>query len=267
MPIDDLHLPDLAVDTLVALHLIYFASFVVRGAIGLGSLSPTVLFGTLVVGPHNAVLLALLTNLASQVQFLPQALSDGDWTIARRILIPNFAGAAVGVWMFNWIDPASLTIVLGLALGLVVVADITRVLDRLAQDLPMSGHVTMLTLSAVAGLISGIAGAGGLLLIAVYLRLICPEPRTLRGTILLMSLLIVAWRFFLLLLTGQITIQLLVGAATLLPVVILGGWVGHRIFSGLSRRRFYQVFQVVILLAASILLVRGLMSLGSGDPV
>ena len=123
----------------------------------------------------------------------------------------------------------------------------------------------MFTLSAAAGLVSGIAGAGGLLLVAVYLRLICPEPRKLRGTILLMGLLIVAWRFILLLVSGEITLTLVVAAVSLLPVVILGGWVGHRIFKGLSKERFYQVFQAVLLLAATILLVRGLLSISGSD--
>jgi uncharacterized membrane protein YfcA len=81
-----------------------------------------------------------------------------------------------------------------------------------------------------------------------------------------MALLIVAWRFLLLLLSGEITLPFAFAAASLLPVVILGGWFGTRIFAGLSKERFYQIFQAVLLLAAAVLLVRGLLTVSGNYP-
>jgi uncharacterized membrane protein YfcA len=244
-----------------ALALVYFGSFFIKGAVGMGSLSPSILLGTLFIGPHQAILLALLTNIASQAQFVPQGLRDGDWAVTRSILVWNFAGAGLGVWIFGQVESATLTILLALTLGAISVADMTRALERLSRNRNMTGTATMATLAGLAGLVSGVAGAGGLFLVAIYLKLICPEPRRFRGTIILMSTFVVTWRFLLMLLAGHITLELAGLALLLLPFVILGGLSGSRFFGRLSTRRFFHVFHSVMMSAAAILLLKGLWAL------
>lgn len=250
-------LPDLSIGRFAVLSAIYFAAFAIKGAIGLGSLTPAVLFGTLIVGPHAAVLLALLTNICTQVQFIPQALRDGDWRVARRIIVANFAGAAVGVWLFGWLDAAILTMTLGATLGAICLADMTGVVKRFAIGRDLTKPVPMAVLSGVAGLVSGIAGAGGLFLLAIYLKHTTPDPRSFRGTILMMSTLIVGWRFVLMLWAGHVTAPLALQTATLLPFAVGGGLFGTLVFARLAPARFYLVFQLVLLFAAGVLLIKG----------
>lgn len=72
-------------------------------SLGIGALSPAILFATMLVGPHHAVLLAVVTNAVSHLQILPQGLRDGDWKIARQVMVGNFAGSVLGGIVGTWV--------------------------------------------------------------------------------------------------------------------------------------------------------------------
>lgn len=240
-----------------ALVAIYFAAFFLKGAIGIGGMSATVLFGTMVVGPHHAVLLAQVANLVSVVQFVRAGIRDGDWTLARRIVVPLFLGNGIGVTVFGWIDAAALTPVVGVALGTVALLDMTDAMARLGDARRAITPGLLFALSLVAGILGGITGAAGLVLIALYMRMMGMEPRAFRGTIYLLSTLVITLRLVLFGSTGFITVPLMAQAAALMPVVVAGGLAGARLFPHLTARRFYRLFQGVVLLAAVGLVLRG----------
>ncbi len=242
----------------VLLFLVYFFAFAVKGAFGLGSLTPTVLFGAWVVEPHHAVLLALVSNAYTQIQFIPDGVRHGDWGLVRRVVPANFAAAALGVWIFGRLDGPVLTLVLGLALGAIIVTDLTRALPALAEQTNLRSPVVVVSLSALAGLTSGVTGAGGLIFLALYLKLACPEPRSFRATIILLAALMVAWRVAVLAMSGFVTPTLLLECAVLLPITLLGGWVGIRLFRWLPREYFYTGLQLVLIAAAVNLVWKGL---------
>ena len=62
---------------------VYFGSFLIRGVVGVGNLALIIILGTLILGPHHAVVLAVTTTTVSQIQIVRPALRDGDWKIAR----------------------------------------------------------------------------------------------------------------------------------------------------------------------------------------
>lgn len=229
-----------------------------KGSIGVGALTPTILFGALVIGPHHAVALALIANLLSQLQFLGTGFRDGDWVIARRVIVPNFAFATFGVWVFGRIDAPVLILLLGGVLGLLALSDLLGWWTRLAEVVDLSRPGPVFALSGFAGLVSGVTGAGGLLFIAVYLRVICPEKARFRGTILLLSLLVVAWRTFVMAVSGHIGLTDAAEGILLFPAIMLGGFTGTVIYGRISERRFSRVLQSVILFGAAVLLWRGL---------
>ena len=230
--------------SLIFLSVIYFASFAVKGAIGIGSLTPTVVFGAMVIDAHHAVALALMANILSQLQYVAHGFRDGDWVLARKIIIPNFAAAAIGIWIFGRIGAPELTFVLGLALGLLVLFDIGGVWTMIA-----------------AGLISGMTGAGGLFLIAVYLRLVKRDKADFRATILLLAVLVVAWRAAVMIYSGHIDLQIATEGALLFPIILLGGLAGSMAFGRISEKRFTRTLQFVLLFGATVLFWRGLSQL------
>lgn len=242
---------------LALLFAVYFGAFFVKGAVGVGSLTPTVVFGTLILGPHHAIALAAIVNILSQAQYVRPALRDGSWTIVKRIIVPNFLFAAIGVWIFGRLGSAELTFALGLALGGLVVADLLGLWNRLAQKVDVANPIAVFVLSGMSGLISGVTGAGGLLFIAVYLRIICTDKVQFRGTILLLSMLVVGWRAAVMSISGHVDLTTLLESFVLLPTVVVGGIVGTMLYARISERHFTRMLHAVMLFGATVLLWRG----------
>ena len=130
---------------------------------GLGALTPVILFGSFIVRPHHSVLLALTANALSQVQFIPQAIRDGEWKIARKVIGANFAGAVVGIWIFGRLDEGWMTLALGAMLGLLSLLDQSNRASQLIGRIKLDSRFVILSLSGAAGLLSGVTGAGGLI--------------------------------------------------------------------------------------------------------
>jgi uncharacterized protein len=235
---------------LTLLFLLLFVAFFIKGAIGIGSLTPTVVFGALLIGPHHAVLLALIANVVSQVQFLGPAIREGDWRIARKVVAANFVGAAIGIWIFGRVGGAALGLILGLVLGAIVIADLTRLLERVTAERDLEQPATVFTLAGLSGLISGVTGAGGLLLLAIYLRMICRDKQTMRATVLLLSTLFVSWRAVVMTASGFVTPTLLLEGALVTPVLVVAGMLGTLFHRRISEARYVLLLQLVILMGA-----------------
>jgi uncharacterized membrane protein YfcA len=245
---------------LIGLALVYFLSYLIKGTVGVGGLTPAILFGTYLLGPHHAVLVALTTNALAQVQFIPQGFRDGDWKAVSKIIAANFPCAAIGIWIFGRLEGSSLSLVLGLTLGALVLLDPSDRLSSRLGGMKFGSSLTLYVLAGASGLISGVAGGGGLFFLVIYLRYLCKDPRTLRGTTLLLGVVLVAWRVSILAFTGFISLGILKESLFLLPVTFLGGLVGTRLYKSLSAERFYQFFKIVLVLAAIGLIHKGLRS-------
>ncbi|MDH5749953.1 MAG: sulfite exporter TauE/SafE family protein [Rhodospirillales bacterium] len=252
--------PELALSSFLLLIVIYFFGFFVKGALGMGAMTPTVLFGAWVIGAHHAVLLALVCNLFSQVQFLPEGFRYGDRAFTLRAVVPLFAAIALGVWIFGRLDDSGLELVVGFVLGGIVLLDATGLSKWI--EARFRGHPSLFIIAAtISGLISGIIGAGGLFILAAFLKVVCPEPRKFRATMLLIITLAVIWRATTFAVGGFITPQLLLESAVLIPAIVAGGWVGMKFFHSISADRFNLFFRIFLIAAAASLMWRGLVKL------
>lgn len=244
---------------LVALVAIYGVVASVRGALGFGAVAPTIVFSTIVLEPHHAILLALATGVWSQVQIVPFGLKHGDWKLARPLFISGFAAIAAGVFVFKKLEPGWLTICLGVAMLGIALLDRYRLMDKLATRIDIRRFSVALGLSSLAGLIAGVAGGGGMYLYSVYLKFACPTPTAMRGTSILIGSIFLFWRFAVAIVFGLISWRLMVESVLLVPVSLAGAWAGIRFFQRADAARFYGAFQAVLMLGAAALLWKGLL--------
>ena len=77
-----------------------------------------------------------------------------------------------------------------------------------------------------------------------------PEPEMKRGIAGLARVLMLSA-------AGLVTFELLLDAASLLPAITLGTWIGTRYFRAVSAERFFATLQWMLLLAAALLAVKG----------
>ncbi len=248
---------DLALWQVLFLCVVYVGAFFIRGCLGFGSVTPTVLGGALVLPPHHAVLLILCTNVISQIQFIGQGIRDGDWQVAKPLILTSLVTLLIGTWLFVKTPGPWLTVILGVALGAVLLLDAGQGLARLKKAIDFRSPKVAVGLAAAAGLLGGLAGAGSAFLMSVYVKLACPEPKTFRGTNLLLTATYVAWRITLVTIAGLISLQLLVEAAVLVPFSVVGGWMGARYATQIPAQKFFRFVQIVLLLASVALIGKG----------
>jgi len=181
--------------------------------------------------------------------------------VVRQVVVANAAGAAIGIWIFGRTEPDLLGIMLGLLLGGIVVLDWGGFVERIGTRLDLRSPAMVWSLSGLSGLISGVTGAGGLLFLALYLRMVCRDRTTLRGTIILLSTVAVLWRALVLALSGFIDRTLLIEGALLATVVLLGGFCGTLLFRRMGDGLFTLGLRAVILVGAFGLIWNGIMQL------
>ncbi len=236
---------------------VYFFAFFIRGIIGFGSALPAVLGSAWVLPPHDAVLLALLTSVFAQVQLLPQGFREANWKISRPMLAGTIVSVVIGVWIFASLSAAWLTIVLGIVLSAAVLADMARVVERLATRMRLDGFGVAFWLAALAGLIAGVAGAGSQYFLSFYIRWAAPSPREFRATNIVISGLATFWRALVTLAAGLISIKLTLEALLVMPAAYAGAWGGEKLAGRLSAERYFGFFRWFLLVAAIALIWKG----------
>jgi uncharacterized membrane protein YfcA len=248
---------DIPVWAVVCVFAAHFLGFFIRGAFGFGSNMPIVLLTTWLLGPHHAILLVVFTATAAQVHLFPQGFGTADWKVTRPLILGMFAGVAIGTWLFTILAADWLTLVMGILITVVVVMDRLRLLERLTRYIDIRARAVTSSLAIISGAVGTVSGGGGLYFLVVYLKLACKTAASLRGTNLILSGISILVRVALLVPTGFITLPLLIEAALLTPIVLLGTWTGTRVFHKMEARRFYDALQLLLLFAAMALMARG----------
>jgi hypothetical protein len=247
--------------TILGVCAIYFAAFMGRGALGFGAIAPAVTLTSFLIPPHHAVLLAVLTATVPQLQILPDGIRHGDWHVSRPAIPALLITIPLGVWLFSRISSDAFSLVLGAGISAIVIMDATKGLDRAAKRIDIRKPSVAFFLSAITGLIAGLAGAGGIMMLAVYLKHACRDYVSLRATAALIGTLLIFWRLISTIVAGLIDLQLISEAALLVPVVYVGVWVGTHFFRKMDARRYYNLFQGLLLLSAIALMIDGIAKL------
>lgn len=246
---------------IVGVALIYFVAFAGRGALGFGAVAPAITLSSFLIPPHHAVLLAILTATVPQLQVLPEGIRRGDWHVARPAIIALVVSIPFGVWAFALIDASMFSLILGFVISVIVIMDTMKLLDRAAKTVDIRKPAIVFGLAGATGFMTGLAGAGGVMMLAVYLKHACRDYISLRATAALMGTILIFWRLFATIVAGLIDLQLVAESLLLVPIVYIGGWIGIHFFRRMGADRYYNVFQALLLVSAVGLMIEGILKL------
>jgi hypothetical protein len=244
-----------------AVALVYFLAFLLRSALGFGGLATAITFASWVLPAHHAVLLTTVAATIPQAEMMREGIRDGDWHVARPVILALALSIGLGVWGFAHLSSDWFAPILGGIISLIVLLDVTKVLDRFALVLNLRSPYVAFALAFVTGVIGGLSGAGGLLLLSVYLKQACPNHRSLRATGILIGGLLIMWRTVTIAIAGLLTVQLVAESLLLLPAIYLGAWLGRARIKLEDPKRYYLLFQIVLLVSALGLTAEGLVRL------
>ena len=230
----------------------------IRGAFGFGSNMPIVILTTFLLGPHHAVLLALLTTVVAQINLLPTAIKDADWPVARPLMIGLFVGTALGTWLFTILSPDWLVLVLGILLCVIVLMDRLKLIERLTQHIDLRSKRMATGFAFTGGAMGGLGGGGAFYFLVVYLKHACASATALRGTNVALSLLVMSTRMTVVILAGRMSLPLLMEGLLLTPFVIAATWYGAHVFRSTTPARFFAALQILLFVGAVALVVKGI---------
>lgn len=228
--------------TTVAVAVVLGFAAAVQMASGFGFALVAVPLLALVVGPHEAVVLALLMGTAFNGWQAVEGRRDVERPVLARILVAAGVGMPAGYLLYRALGRDSLTVLVGV-LVLAAATSLWR-----GWSLPAAGRATDL----VAGLATGVlttatATNGPPVVTLLHARGVGPEVfRAMTTTVFLVLDLLAVCLFVA---TGDLGAAEVTTAAVALPVVLVGGFLGYRARRLLSPAAFRRV--VLLLLAAT----------------
>lgn len=253
---------DLSLEQLALLACVYCLAFTIKGVFGYGAAPALIILGSTVVPPHHAVLLAGVSNLISQVQFIPEALRHGDRKLSLIMALSLLPATLLGVWWFASIGSSDLSLVAGVIIMGVLLLEMSGLAEKAGPALQANRHVVGPFVGFASGIISGLIGAGSLIFMSVYIRFCVPEKLAFRATMMLIATLLIFWRTGTLAVGGLLSLELLAEAALLAPVGYLAGKAGSVVANRLSTENYFWLYRLLLLVGAASLILRGLASSG-----
>lgn len=247
----------LAAGQIAGLAAVYMTAFLIKGMVGFGAVPLMIVIGSFLVEPHDAVILAAITNVLTHSQYLPHAYRHGQRALVGRLALFVLPAIAVGVLLFARINGEGLSILSGAIILVSVLIDAFRLVEPLAPMLRRNPKVVGALFGIVTGMISGVVGAGSIAFLSLYIRMYAPDRQGFRATIILMTGVIILWRITVLAISGLITPTLLTESLMLLPGSVLAGYAGARMQGRLSDRNFFMAYRLVLAAGALLMIWRG----------
>jgi uncharacterized membrane protein YfcA len=244
---------------LALLAVAYCGGFIIRGAFGFGSNLPIIIATTWLIGAHHAIILVILTATFAQAHLFPQGVRQADWRLVTGLLVGIYIGIGVGTYVFVSLDSATLAPILGGLVIIIVAMDRFNAIQKLGTIVDLRGRPTVAGLSLVSGFVGTVSGGGGIYFLAPFLKHMCPEPIGFRATGLTLSGFFMFGRTAFIAIAGLINLTAVLEALLLMPIVILGGWIGGRWAKNVNPTRFFQGLSIMLLVGAVMLITKSLL--------
>jgi uncharacterized membrane protein YfcA len=231
---------------LIIAQLVYVLFGFGSGLIAVGSLA--------LVFPEikDVVVLLLLVNLPAELFVTWRSRKEIHWRPIGGLGVGIAVGIPLGAWLLSTTEPDIILTILGwflIAVGLVFV------------KLPSGGRVTPPAAAApptglLSGLLTGLFGTGGPPLIIWY-HLAAVGKSAFRANLMTIFLLMALVRVPSYVANGLVTSPRLWSSLVVMPAVLFGAYLGHRLHLEISERTFRRLVSLLLAALGLILLIKG----------
>ena len=186
------------------------------------------------------------------VQLVPQVRRNADWRTLTPMSIAACAAMPLGVWLLANVDKNTIVTVV----SAVIVGFVVLMWSGWKYTGPRSAAAGV-AVGAVSGAMMATTSVGGPPVL-LYLLSGNDPPQVNRANIVTYYFLTQFLLIVIVLATGVAGVEALARAVVLFPVMVLGAWVGGRLFHGLASERLYRNIALAILFATGVFgLLRG----------
>ncbi len=230
---------------LIVAQIVYVMLGFGSGLIAVGSLA--LFFPEL----KDVVVLLLLVNLPAELFVSWRSRKEIRW----RPIIGLGAGIAVGIplgaWFLSTAEPKIILTILGWFLVIVGLIFVKLPPDGRFKPRAFAAPPTGL----LSGVLTGLFGTGGPPLIVWY-HLSAVGKDAFRANLMTIFLLMSLVRVPSYVATGLVTGPRLWSSLLVMPAVLLGGWIGHRLHVQISERTFRRLVSLLLATIGVVLLLR-----------
>ena len=230
-----------------------FTASVVRGVAGFGfSLIVTVL-ATHVLPPSIVIPCVFFWEICASIGHLPFVYKEVDWKSLAWLTLGMLFGTPLGVWVLTHMAPGPMCILIN---GMVVVFALMLLSGKKPKRSP--GRFETSLIGVTCGVINGAAANGGPPAILFFLS--SPAGAAVgRASLIAYFLMTDTWASLFCWHSGLFTAGTWLFAAAMLPVVALGVMLGSRFFRGLDEAKFKKFVLLLLLVIATVSLVKAAM--------
>jgi uncharacterized membrane protein YfcA len=214
-----------------------------RGFAGFGSAMLMAPIFAILFGSADMIVTVVAIELVVSLQLFPQVRGHADWKTLAPMSIAACAAMPLGVWLLASVDKNTIvTAVSAVIVGFVVL---------MWSGWKYRGRrwpVASATVGALSGAMMATTSVGGPPVL-LYLLSGNDPPAVNRANIVTYYFLTQFLLFVIVLATGVAGWLALARAVVLFPVMVLGAWLGGRLFHGLASERLYRNVALGILFA------------------
>ncbi len=200
----------------------------------------------------DVVVLLLMVNLPAELFVTWQSRRDIRWRPIGGLGLGIAVGIPVGTWLLTTTEPDIILTILGwflVAVGLIFV------------KLPTGGRISPPAVAApptglISGVLTGLFGTGGPPLIIWY-HLAAVGKSAFRANLMTIFLLMAFVRVPSYLAGGLITGPRLMSSLVVMPAVLFGAWMGHRLHLQISELTFRRLVSLLLCALGMVLLIKG----------
>jgi uncharacterized membrane protein YfcA len=202
---------------------------------------------------QDVVVLILLINLPAELFVVLRSRRAIDWSGVARLSVGIVIGIPLGTLLLRFGDAELLLLLLGVSLILIGAAFL-----RLDEGLRVTwSRWAEPPVGLTSGVLTGLFGTGGPPLV-VYYRLSGVAKAAFRGNLMAIFLLKTFVRVPAYAASELITLPRLGASLSVLPAVLLGAWLGHRVHLEITESRFRRLVGIALLAIGAVILVRSL---------
>jgi uncharacterized membrane protein YfcA len=217
-----------------------------RGFAGFGSAMLMAPIFAILFGSADMVVTVVAIELVVSLQLFPQVRRHADWHVLTPMSIAACAAMPLGVWLLASVDKNTIVT----AVSAVIVAFVVLMWSGWKYTGRRSTATTV-AVGALSGAMMATTSVGGPPVL-LYLLSGNDPPHINRANIVTYYFLTQFLLIVIVLATGVAGWEALARAVVLFPVMVLGAWIGGRMFHGLASERLYRNVALVILFATGL---------------
>lgn len=210
---------------IAALAAIAFAAGVVRGFTGFALSAFAMAIGVLILAPIELIPVLFWLEMGASLLMGRAGWRDADRRVAIMLIGGSAVGTFFGVWMTVMLDPATSRII---ALS-VLIALAALQLGKVRLNFLATTTGTIAT-GVLAGVVTGLAGVGGMV-VALYVLSRDSEPKVMRATLVVFLFGVMGTSLATHLYWGTMTETAAYRGLILVPICLLGVWLGAKFFT------------------------------------